>query len=618
MDRGALNLAWARALVRGLVRVGLREVCVAPGSRSTPLVLALAESDAVRRFVHLDERSAAFFALGVGKRTGRPAAVVTTSGTAVANLHPAVLEASRSGAPLLLLTADRPPRLRGTVANQTVDQAGIFGGAVRLYHDAGVPEEGDDASRYLDALAARAWSAAVGRPAGPVHLNLPFDKPLQPSPGGAAEGGEVDAAEAAPAAGAAAAGAAGPTSSPRPEATRAAADPRTIARLAGRLSGSARGLVVAGPDPDPERLGPAARELARAAGWPLLADPLSGARYGEGAGDAALGAYDLFLRSGAVRERLRPELVLRFGGRPTSRVLDDYLSEVRLTEGRPSAGRHVEIVAVSDLPPWPDHRGVAAEVVRADPASLCRELADRLAGTGAGAPGRWPEAWRAAEGAASEAAREAVGRTFLEGTVLEAVVRSAPDGATLFVGSSMPVRDLDAFGFPRDGGLRIVGNRGASGIDGSVSTALGAAAAAAEDGPAIAVIGDLALLHDVNGLRAASAHGIPLVVVVVQNDGGGIFHLLPIREHEPHFEPYFATPHGLDLRHAAELYEVPFRRLDVPPERLGEALERELEEAVAAAGPRVIEVPSDREANRARREEAVRSAAAAAEEALAG
>lgn len=591
MEPGVPNLVWARALVDGLVDAGLRQACISPGSRSTPLVLALAEREEVRRFVQLDERSAAFFALGIGKRSGRPAAVVTTSGTAVANLHPAVLEASRSGAPLLLLTADRPPHLRGTDANQTVDQTGLFGGAVRLFHDPGLPRTGEAGLDHARRLAARAWSAAIGRPAGPVHLNLPFEKPLQPSP------------EAAARTGPGAAGSGG--SRPRVEAVRAMPAPRTLARLSGTISGTARGVIVVGPDAEPERMGGAALALGRATGWPVLADPLSGARYREGARGEVVGAYDLFLRSERVRRALAPELVLRFGGAPTSQALHDFLAELEACDQ----------VAVSDLPAWPDHRGSATEVVRADPAALCAEMADRLAGTAAGSPGAWVGRWRRVEAAARDAARRGTESAFLEGTVAEVVTRTAPPGATLFVGSSMPVRDLDAFGPPRDAPLRVVGNRGASGIDGAVSTALGAAAVG--EGAALGVIGDLALLHDVNGLRAASACDVPLVLVVVQNDGGGIFHLLPVREHEPHFGRYFATPHGLDLRHAGELYGVAHRRLKAGGVRgLGEELEAGLREALEEGGPHLIEVPSDRERNRSRREEVVEAAVGAAEGAL--
>lgn len=596
---GAANLTRARTLVAALARQGVREACIAPGSRSTPLVLALAEQDAVRTRVILDERSAGFFALGVGKASGRPAAVVTTSGTATANLHPAVMEAHRSGTPLLALTADRPHRLRGTDANQTADQAGLYGDAVRLFHDvapAGTVGSGpaDDDARYLRGLAARAVSAALGRPPGPVHLNLPFAKPLQPSAGqgggtphGETRGGDAAAVRATP--------------------VRGRPDESALVRLSGRLSAAGRGLVVAGPDPEPDRLGPAALELARELGWPLAADPLSGARYRPGARGVALGASDLFLRSARVRERLRPDVVLRLGGRPTSKALRTW------TGGLRDAGT----VVVHDLPAWPDPGDRADEVLRADPAEVAGALAGRLAGAGAGADGGWRAAWRDAEEAAVEAARASLDGPLQEGAVLEAAARTLPEGATLFAGSSMPIRELDAFGAPRDEPLRVVGNRGVSGIDGSASTALGAAAARA--GPAAAVVGDLALLHDVNGLHVAAREGIPLVIVVLQNDGGGIFHHLPIREHEPHFTPYFATPHGVDLARAAALYGVGHRVAepgDAPRRALGELLREATEEALEAGAPRVLEVRTDRDENRRRREATLEAAADAAADAL--
>lgn len=586
---GDANLERARELVDALARHGVREACVAPGSRSTPLVLALAGQEAIRARVVLDERSAAFFALGVGKASGRPAAVVTTSGTATANLHPAVLEAHRSGTPLLALTADRPHHLRGTDANQTADQVGLYGDAVRLFHEVAPTGAAGQGTGYLRGVAARAVSAAVGRPPGPVHLNLPFARPLQPE-GGPGEGDGVRAAGGPPV---------------RTPTVRSRPDRATLARLSGQISGAGRGLIVAGPDPEPDRLGPAALALARESGWPLAADPLSGARFRDGAADAAQGAFDLFLRSGAVRERLRPDWVLRLGGRPTSKLLRRWLG--RLEEAR--------VVVVHDLPAWPDPGAGADEVLRADPASTAEALTGRLAGAGAGAASGWLEAWRAAEAASVRAARDGLDGPLQEAAVLEAAARVVPAGGLLFAGSSMPVRELDAFGAPRDAPLRVVGNRGVSGIDGSTSTALGAAVA--HQGPAVAVVGDLALLHDVNGLMVAAREGIPLVVVVLQNDGGGIFHYLPVREHEPHFTPYFATPHGVDLSRAAALYGVSHRVLEVggsPGSRLGAALE----EALEAGEPAVLEVRTDREDNRRRREEVTEEAAAAAARALSG
>ncbi len=616
MSRGSLNLAWARAFVEELARAGVREACVAPGSRSTPLVLALSREDGVRGSVHLDERCAAFYALGVGKATGRPAAVVTTSGTAAANLFPAVVEARRSGTPLLVLTADRPHRLRGTDANQTVDQVKLYGDHVRLFHDVAPPAADDDHRRYVRALAARAVSAARGRPGAPVHLNFPFDKPLQPRPSAGPDGGEGSTSAPGPATAADRGdGGDGPGAPPstRAEPTRRTPSEATLARLSGLLSGTGRGLLVCGPAAEPGRLGPAALDLARAAGWPLAADPLSGARFRPGAGEAAMGAYDLHLRPEAGADDLVPDLVLRVGGAPTSAALAGYLD------------RHGDVpeVAVSDLPVWGDHRARADEVVRADPAAVCSALAGRLAGTGAGGASGWTGRWRARERAARRAARRELGRPpddgACEGAVAAAVARALPGGALLFAGSSMPVRDLDAFAAPRDDDVLVVGNRGASGIDGAVSTTLGAAAATGR--PAAALLGDLSLHHDMNGLRAAARDGLDVVFVVVHNDGGGIFHFLPVRGREPAFTDYFATPHGLDFAPAAEMYGLGHRRLDAAGEEggdgtpLGEAVAGALARALEAGGPWLLEVRTDREENRRRRTAVVEAAARAAAEA---
>jgi 2-succinyl-5-enolpyruvyl-6-hydroxy-3-cyclohexene-1-carboxylate synthase len=623
------NTAWSSAFVDELARAGVRHACVAPGSRSTPLVLALAAEERIRCHVHLDERSAAFFALGLGKATGMPAAVVTTSGTAAANLLPAVMEADASRAPLLLLTADRPARLRGTDANQTVDQLLLFGGRVRLFHEVAAPEAADRPLRYVRALAGRAVGAALGPPAGPVHLDFPFEKPLEPTP---VEGDvPADLAARAPLAAEGRPGGRPYTGVASP---RLLPDPAEVADLAVRLGRAGRALIVCGPSPDVPgalRLGRAALRLAGAGGWPLLADPLSGARFAPGAASGALGAYDLFLRSARVREALRPDFVLRLGPAPTSARLSDYLEE--------HADR--EQVVADTGPSWADHAASASELVRAEPAALAGRLAEVLEGMeGRETPGgpdvgdapAWSAAWRAAEEAAATAAAAAVrGREgVFEGEVLSALALDLPAGARLFVGSSMPVRDLDAFGRPRDEPLSVIGNRGASGIDGSVSTALGMAAAGAAAAPltgaargaggeaTVAVLGDLALYHDMNGLLAAGREGLDVVLVVIHNDGGGIFHMLPIREHEPAFTPYFATPHGLDFAHAARLYGLAYRCIET--RRAGEVagmLQEAVGEALQAGGAHLLVVRSERGRNHALHERAAAAASDAAEAALA-
>ncbi len=585
---------WAGVLLDELVRAGVREVVLAPGYRSAPLVMAAAADARLRVFTHLDERSAAFFALGVGKRARRPAAVITTSGTAVANLFPAVVEASYSEAPLLLLTADRPHRLRGADANQAVDQARMFGSYVRDFVEAAPPEAEAAALVHLRALAARAVASSLGSPAGPVHVNLPFAKPLAPTrvPGDIPDG----FAAAHPLA---AQGRPGAASLTRIAVRRSAPPAGPLTELAARVREVDRGLIVAGPSPEPERDGPAAKVLAAATGYPLLPDALSGARFGDAGGALCIGGYDLFLGDAPTREKLRPELVLRLGASPTSANLLSLLEE---------AGGEQWVIDAGDR--WKDHLNVASDYLRADVAAFAEALcaamtagsvrtggdaaskAARLERSGAGNESRkrWSALWRRAQEAAARAVAEASEGELFEGAVCAEVVRAAPPGSTIFVSSSMPVRDLDAFAFPSRKPLLVHGNRGASGIDGILSSAAGVAAGG--EGPVLAIVGDLAFIHDMNGLLSARDHA-EVLFVLVNNDGGGIFHFLPIRDFEPAFTRHFATPHGLDFAQAAALYGLPHERVRTRAE-LGSSLER----ATARGGSRIIEVATDRERNR--------------------
>ncbi len=570
------NLLWAGVLFDELVRAGVREVVLAPGYRSAPLVMAAEADGRLRVFTHLDERSAAFFALGLGKRARRPAAVITTSGTAVANLFPAVVEASYSEAPLLLLTADRPHRLRGADANQAIDQTRMFGGYVRDFVEAAPPEADAAALVHLRAVAARAVASSVGRPAGPVHVNLPFAKPLAPTR--APADGPDGFASAHPLA-----------ARGRPEAApltritvrRAAPPAGRMAELAARVRAVERGLIVAGPSPEPERDGPAAIALAAATGYPLLPDVLSGARFGGAEGALRIGGYDLFLKHAPTREALRPELVLRLGASPTSANLLSFLGET---------GGEQWVIDGGDR--WKDHLNVATDYLRADVAAfsdaLCAELAP--ASGHAGSRDAWPSLWRRAEQAASRAVAGSAEGDLFEGAVCAEAVRAAPPASTIFVSSSMPVRDLDAFAFPGRKPLLVHGNRGASGIDGILSSAAGVAAGG--EGPVLALVGDVAFIHDMNGLLSARDHA-EVIFVLVNNDGGGIFHFLPIRDFEPAFTRHFATPHGLDFAHAAALYGLPHERVRTRTQ-LGSALKR----AIARGGSGIVEVVTDRERNR--------------------
>lgn len=569
---GEANSLWATAFLGELAASGVRHVVVAPGSRSTPLVLAVAADGRFSTTVHLDERSAGFFALGIGKATGRPAVVIMTSGTATANLFPAVIEAHQDSVPLIVLTADRPHRLRDVGANQAIDQVGLYGSYVRWFADVAPASSDDAALRHLRGQAARSVARATGPDAGPVHLNFPFDKPLEP-----------DTREPAPAAAAA----------PAVRITRGAPTPGpdVVARLVEALRAHPRGLIVAGPMPDADAA--SVLRLAAATGFPLLADPLSGARYGDAAGATVIGGYDLALRDPEVRAQVSPEVIVRVGRTPTSAAACELLAEADSTPQ----------VVITHPGGWRDHLSVATEVVEAEVGPFLDALTAAIPSPLA--PPEWRDRWTRLE-AVSAAARDAVDRegTVFEGDVLAETLAALPAGANLFVSNSMPVRDLDAHGAVCPRALRVFGNRGASGIDGIVSTALGVAAAGG--GPTVAVVGDLAFYHDQNGLLAANKYGLNVVFVVIQNDGGGIFHMLPVRDFEPAFTPFFATPHGLDFRHIAELHSLPYQCVTDPS-----LFRQTLESALDAGGPAVVEVRTDRDQNqnlRRRMSQAVRSA----------
>jgi 2-succinyl-5-enolpyruvyl-6-hydroxy-3-cyclohexene-1-carboxylate synthase len=608
-DVSGAGRRFALTLVDELARAGVTDACLAPGSRSAPVALALAEHPGIRVHVHLDERSAAFFALGAAKRSGRAVVALCTSGTAAANFHPAVLEADLARVPLLVLTADRPPELRGTGANQATDQLKLYGSAVRWFCEAGVPADVPGAGRYWRSLASRAWAEATGPPAGPVHLNLAFADPLVPT---AVEGEARLAGE--PTEGRAG----GAPWTATPAGVRSPA-PGDVAELAEAVRANPRGLLVAGWGAD---LDPAAVDaFAAASGWAVLADPLSGARRGT----AAVSTYDGLVRAPRFAAAHRPSLVVRVGGAPTSKALTAWLDE------------SIPQVLVDPSDGWADPARAASLRLIADPSDLLAATAALLTANGAGpaggsgappAPGAssggrptpgagaapsgdpaspWLLEWLEAE----RLAREAIDGLLdewaepFEGRVARDLVGWVPAGGTLVVGSSMPVRDVDAFARPREG-LRFVANRGLSGIDGFVATALGVAAAG--DEPVVALCGDLTLLHDASSLLGAAGRSRGAVLVVIDNDGGGIFSFLPQAQLPGDlFEPLFGTPHGLDLTALAAAARVPARVVEKAAD-----LVPALDAALAGGGTQLVVVRSDRAGNLARHRAVTEAVAVAA------
>ena len=534
-----------RAFCDELARSGLSQACTSPGSRNTPLVLSLVGQRGISCFSHVDERCAGFFALGAAKASGKPVAVTCTSGTAAANLLPAVIEASWAGVPLIVLTADRPSELRDVGAGQAIDQLKLYGDVVRWFFEVELPEASPANLRWIRTLACRAYWTAIGPRAGPVHLNFPLREPLV-----------LDGAEL-----------------PDDDTGRAGGHPYVVREppsepTAGSGPGphpSGRLLVVAGAGtPDPEGL---VRFAARS-GIPLLADPLSGARRGS----AAVAHYDLLLAGERFTERHRPDYVFRVGELPTSKSLRTWLAALP----------DIPQIAFDPAGTWRDPSAVVGVSLRSrlpEPAELQVEHG-------------WLSSWRDADAAAAEVIEGDLDQKLSEPLAARRLLEWLPSDAVLFVASSMPIRDVETFGAARDDPPTVLSNRGANGVDGTVSSAFGAASAS--DGPVVLLIGDIALAHDIGGLMSARRLGIPLTIVVLNNDGGGIFHFLPVARERKAFEEHVATPHGLDFAHAAALYDCAY-------ELTAEAqqLRKIVEQSLRAGGTTIVEVRTEREENRA-------------------
>jgi len=534
--------SFAATFVDELAAQGVEFACVSPGSRSAPVAMALQRHPRIKVIVHIDERCASFFAVGLGKATGKPALVLTTSGTAAAELHAAVVEASYSRTPLIVVTADRPPELQDVGANQAIDQQRLFGTAVRWFFDPGVPLELPGAARFWRRIAARAVAEAS---AGPVHLNLPFREPLVPPPG------HIPAAVTAPA----------------QSATTGRLQPNQaqVAALASALQRSQRPLIVAGEIREGERLAAPLQRL----GLPILAEPTSQLRRVEAG--AAVESYEALLRAGWSLQH-GPDLVVRLGATPTSRVLNRWL-----------AAAAAPTFLIDPDQAWRDEDHVATNQIACDPQPLLEALPtlDRSA---------WRDEWVGAGKRATAAiAATLVGTPIHEGHVVKALSARLPDPGHVFIGSSMPIRAADSFWPPARPRQRFFANRGASGIDGLVSTGLGVATGR-DAVPTVLLLGDLSLYHDMNGLWALQRHGIKATLVVCDNNGGGVFNFLPQAEHQDVFEEIFATPLGLDLSQVARLYGLVYSPVS---DRSG--LEPAIADAIAAPTPTMVVVRFKRE-----------------------
>lgn len=556
---------YTAAFVDELVRSGTRHAVISPGSRSTPLALLLAEHSSISTWLHVDERSAAFFALGLAKAKNEPVAILCTSGTAAANYYPAVVEAKLARVPLIVLTADRPHELRDSGAPQTIDQVRLFSTYPKWFVDMALPEETEDMLHYSRICASRAVANATDAPAGPVHVNFPFREPLLPnlSLPSLWESSRTDGS---------------------PFTTVVTGDRHVsetqLEQLGKKISRSSKGLIVCGPSDNLEDQADIIA-LAEKLRFPVLTDPLSQLRTGTHDKALIIDSYDAFLRVKQFVEKYKPELIIRFGAMPVSKPLLLFIQN----------NPHCQQIIVDEGTGWRDPTLSADYMVYVKPSTFCEKMGDIIQLQNKQENEAWLRVWQEVNSLTKNVILRSIKRSTLnEGQLMLEAVSMLPDNALLFVGNSMPIRDLDTFLFTSEKQLVTMGNRGANGIDGIVSTALGAST---HFKSSVLVIGDLSFFHDLNGLLAAKLYNLNLTIVVVNNDGGGIFSFLPQAESKlPYFEQLFGTPIGLDFHHAVEMYGGTFKRV-----RNWDEFRNVYKNSVNETGLHVIEVVTERQEN---------------------
>jgi 2-succinyl-5-enolpyruvyl-6-hydroxy-3-cyclohexene-1-carboxylate synthase len=551
--------AYIAAFVAELVHAGVKDIVISPGSRSTPIALVMAEHPELNLHIHVDERSAAFFGLGIAKATKKPVAILCTSGTAAANYYPAIIEATISRVPLMVLTADRPHELRDVGAPQAIDQIHLYGHNVKWFVEMSPPEGKEEMIRYARTVCARAAATAMRYPAGPVHLNFPLREPLIPNlheqlfelPERAK--GYVDIHDG-----------------------KLTFSNEVFKSLATILNAEKNGVIVCGPIEDTE-FKKAVVDFANLLQFPILADPLSQLRSGLHDQELIIDAYDTFLRFEDTKQILKPSVVIRFGAMPVSKALSIFLKE----------NRDASQIVVDGGSGWRDPLTAATEMVYCDESLFCRNISEYIE------PREhtvYLEKWKSMNKHTKMKLSSIRDIPELsEGKLFHLFADMLPENATLFVGNSMPIRDLDSFFFTNKKGIKVMGNRGANGIDGIVSTALGVATVSQ---PLYLVLGDLTFFHDLNGLLAAKLFKLNVTVLLINNNGGGIFSFLPQAEHPKHFEKLFGTPLELDFRHVIEMYGGSYEKV-VDWDHYQQVFANDLQ----ANGLRVLEITTDRDRN---------------------
>ncbi len=555
-ETGTRNLQWSTCLIQMLVESGVDRFIISPGSRSTPLALAAARNQTAEHWVIIDERDAAFFALGQSRKRGTPSALICTSGSAVANWLPAVVEANHSATPLLLLSADRPPELHNCGANQTIEQHNLFGEQVRGSYTTPPPDEIEEPLQRLSTLVPQLIQRMSHPLPGPVHLNIPLRKPLLSEDSTSIDcqshhslPAQVEGSEAG-----------------QP------IDKTDYQALARTIHGEP-GLILCGEGSYDESFYPLLEKLAERLDSPIIADPLSNLRWGHPENRRLITHYDGLLRGRGAANLTHPEWIIQFGRFPLSSSLENFLQQ------RPPP----RYITVHHKTLWSDPLSLSTQKLEIDPSSFCTGLLGHC-GNNASLPEYnhtlQQQEKRAAEWSSSESALN-------EHQIIQTLRQQLPDGALLFSGNSMAIRDLDGWLASREQPLQLFANRGASGIDGNLATVCGIRSTTGSDTPVVALLGDLTLFHNLNALYLAKESGMNLTILLLNNGGGNIFSYLPPAELDE-FESLWLTPTTIDFKKAAQLYDIPYRSIDQQNEL------QQLGDAFRQGGPKLIELVVDR------------------------
>ena len=550
--------AYIAAFVDEFSEMNVKHAVISPGSRSTPISMLLASHPSIKTHINIDERSAGFYALGLAKATQNPVALVCTSGTAAANYFPAIVEAKLSRVPLIVITADRPHELRDVGAPQTIDQIHLYGNHVKWFSEMAVPDGDESSLVYVRNISRRAVLEAKKKPAGPIHLNVPIREPLIPDMKGdyfhAGRFNNLIAHDS--------------------DTGRLQANKSTLDLLAKEWSRKDKGLIICGEMHD-EAFAKEVIQLAKKLKYPILADPLSQMRSSSEA--AIIDCYDTFLKMENVKAELSPEVIIRFGAMPVSKPLMLFMKDCK-------DAIHIVVDSGSG---WREPAVLPATFIYSEEALFCQQLSELVT---ARQDSQWNSNWVELNRQVKQVLLTLRDETSLhEGKVFLELQEITPDNCQMFISNSMPIRDCDTFFHSHESDRRLYCNRGANGIDGVVSSALGVSAVGL---PTLLVIGDLSFFHDLNGLLAAKMHNSNITIIIINNDGGGIFSFLPQASEKEHFEELFGTPHGLDFSHAVKMYGGDFTRVR-DWEHFREAVICSFEKE----GLKVIEVQTNREEN---------------------